>query len=440
MNILNFQEAFGAWDKTSHAMRASVREWFDLYYRRECTNGEDPCQRIAYTVVSKLVRTVFSEYSTSTDSPFVRQVLRALDEQKEMAVQLALVGGESYIKPWVEKGGLGFTLIPRDHVLIFARDARGIPTDVGTVEKSTLGSHYYTLLERRTVDENGYLTIVNRLYRAYNAEALGTPVSLGSHPLYADLPDRYTFEIPVGSVGLVQVKTPMLNCVDGSFDGVSVYAAAVGLIHSIDRNEYQLSGEFERGESRVFTSSDLLDKQRQLSEHLFVGLDEDIDRVGLTIFSPALREQSFLNRKQEYLRNVESVIGLKRGLLSDANVEERTATEIASSQGEHNLTVMDFQAMWEKALRAAVTLCAVLGRLYGIAGAQESGVSVDWGNGVLYDEDKLWEDYKGMVAQGLIRPEIALGWRFNMPTDTQEDLAIIRQKYMPAGEADPHGA
>ena len=429
MNIANCQQAFGARDQTSNAMQAAVKEWFDLYYRSKASNGEDPCQRIAYTVVSKLVRTVFAEYAAHADDAFVRQVLSALDEKKETAVQLALVGGECYIKPWVEGSGFRFSLIPRDRILIFGRDAQGEPTDVGTMERTTVGSRCYTLLERRSMDEQGYLTISNRLYRSFDPAVLGQQVNLVSHPLYAGLPECYTFERPIGSVGLVRLTTPMLNCVDGSSDGISVYAAAAGLIHAIDKNEYQLSGEFDRGQSRVFASSDLL-RDGKLESNLFVGLDEDPQALGLTVFSPQLREQSFLARKQEYLRNIESVIGLKRGTLCDANMDQRTATEISASEAEHNLTVMDFQGMWEKALRRAVALCAVLGALYRLEGAMQADITVDWGNGILYDEDKLWQDYKDMVARGLIRPEIALGWRFGMKTDTEEDLQKIREKYM----------
>ena len=36
-----------------------------------------------------------------------------------------------------------------------------------------------------------------------------------------------------------------------------------------------------------------------------------------------------------------------------------------------------------------------------------------------------------MTARGLLKPEIALGWRFGMPTETPEDLKAIREKYMP---------
>ena len=49
-----------------------------------------------------------------------------------------------------------------------------------------------------------------------------------------------------------------------------------------------------------------------------------------------------------------------------ANVDKRTATEITSSQGEQALTVIDFQAMWEKAVQQVLSLCAVLGKLYGL--------------------------------------------------------------------------
>ena len=65
MDIYSCQEAFGVSDKTTAAMRSAIENWFDLYYRDTPENGEDPCQRIAYTVVNKLVRTVFGEYAAT---------------------------------------------------------------------------------------------------------------------------------------------------------------------------------------------------------------------------------------------------------------------------------------------------------------------------------------------------------------------------------------
>lgn len=433
MGIYDYEAAFGAADKTSRAMRKAIRLWFDLYYQRETDERYDPCQRIPYTVVNKLTKTVFGEYGVSAGDREVERYLTELNDLKKEAVQLALIGGECYIKPCPERTGFSFTLIPRANVLVFARDAMGEIVDIGTMETSQVGKYYYTLLERRTVDERGYLTIRNRLFRSLNSRNLGSPVPLAAVPQYGTLAECYRYPTAVGSVGLVRLKTPMVNCVDGSREGVSVYAAAVGLIRAIDRNEAQLAGEFERGQSRIVVSADLLDRG-QLNDTVFVGLDDDPERVGMTIFSPALREQSFLARKQEYLRNVESVVGLKRGMLSDANLDERTATEIAASAADYNLTVMDFQTMWAEAARKVVELCACLAELYGLPVPDDTTFSIDWGNGVLYDEDKTWDDYVAMVDKGMLRPEIALGWRFGMKTDTEADLQAIRETLMPENE------
>ena len=141
-------------------------------------------------------------------------------------------------------------------------------------------------------------------------------------------------------------------------------------------SEAQLCGEFDRGESRIIVSADMLD-QEGLRDHLFVGLDEDPERVGMTVFSPQLREQSFLARKQEYLRNVESVIGLKRGLLSEVEAADRTATEITSSEGEYMTTLLDLRdAFADAACRCAGLVGTLEGRSLPVP-------ELHWGDGVV---------------------------------------------------------
>lgn len=428
MSIYNYEQAFGAADKTTTAMRKAIERWFAMYYESTATESADPCQRIPYTVVNKLVKAVFGEYTAEADTTFGQGVLKALDEKKRLAMQLALVGGSCYIKPCPTGTGFSFTLVPRNRALIFGADAAGRPTDMGLVEKSVWGNAYYTLLERRSVDGNGYLTIQNKLYHSSDSRNLGTEVPLKNVPAYSNLAQSYRFEKPVGSVGLVTMKLPMLNCVDGSNDGVAVYAPAEGLIRNIDRNEAQMNGEFQRGESRVFASRDLLDKELGLQDHLFVGLDDDPERVGLTVFSPKLREESFLARKQEYLRNLETLLGLRRGMISDTNMDDRTATEITASAMEYSLTVLDFQHIWQSAVEEALALCGQLAKLYELPCRDLGKVRFDWGNGVLYDQEKTWADYMEMVSKGILKPEVALAWRFGM---TDADHKTIREKLMP---------
>lgn len=388
--IRSAMSGFGAADITTPAMSRAIREWFDLYFDTKATEQEDPCQKIPYAVVHKITRAAFSEYRAESGDDFAAGILKALDTQRKKAMQMALIGGECYLKPLLEGGGFRFRPVNRCSFLVFGRDADGAITDMGMAERVTGDRFYYTLLERRTV-RDGLLTVTNKLFRADGPGALGRQVALTELPEYGWLPESFTFPEKMG-IGLAGLKTPVENCIDGSSDPVSVYAAAVGLIHNINRNEAQLNGEFQRGESRIITSSDFMrreaDGSRSFSDHIFVGLDEDPESVGVTIFSPQLRESSFLARKQDYLRSVENIIGLKRGLLSQPEVNPRTATEITSTAGDYHLTVQDFRQAWEETARQALVICGKLGVLYGLPGARElSGEEVcfTWGNGVLFD-------------------------------------------------------
>ena len=439
-----YQLAFGSADITSAEMTKAVEEWFRLYYQRQGSEKEDPSKEVAHTIVRKIVRAVFSEYGRECSDAFAKGLMDTLEKRQEQAVQLALVGGECYLKPVPGKDGFRFTAVPRNQVIIFGRDDEGVVTDLGTATVTVRDKWYYTLLERRTVDGHGYLTIKNRLYRSYSANQLGQEVPLSSLQEYEALAAEYTFREPVGSVGLISVRTPVLNCVDGSADAVSVYAAAVGLIRAIDRNMAQLNGEFERGKSRIIVSADMMRKDERgrlvFDDTTFVGLDEDQDTVGVTIFSPALREQSYLAREQELLRSIENVIGLKRGLLSEVEASERTATEITSTQGEYNLTIIDFQRMWEEAVREALRVCGVLGRLYRVTGAHditEDAVAISWGNGILYDQEAVRTRMLSEVQAGLLQPERYLGHVYEMPCETAEERARIRKEYMPEMGREP---
>ncbi len=172
----------------------------------------------------------------------------------------------------------------------------------------------------------------------------------------------------------------------------------------------------------------------RLKDDVFVGLDGDAS-VGMTIFSPTLRDESFERRKQSYLKACENIIGLKRGILSDVEAVERTAKEISSSEGDYSLSIMDLQRMWYDALMETLRITDLWGQALGLCDAQavdlEQLLSVSWGNGVLYDADKDWTDTLSMVEAGLLKPELALAKKYDLPCETPEDLAAIREKYMP---------
>ena len=347
------EQAFGKHDVTSAKMRGALREWLDLYYGAP-RPGEDPAPRLAALIVAKLCRTVFAEYDTRLDGgadDLTRGSLTALNAVARLAMQYALMGGECLLKPVLAGGALDFVPIRRDCYVPLARDAHGNLLAVGTMECHSRGATRYAPAGTPGPGADG-LTIETRLFEL-NGQALGSLRAAG-HPgrlrrpgAPASLPARRA------GVGLAVLRTPLANCVDGSADAVSIYAPAVGLLHAVARCEEQLNREFANGASRVFASEDLLRPdlhgRRALQDDLFVGLPDDPSNLGVTVYSPALREESYLARKQDLLRGCESLIGLRRGILSEteAEAEPRTATEITATSVDYDLTIRDLQAVWE---------------------------------------------------------------------------------------------
>lgn len=434
------EQAFGKSDVTSVKMRVALREWLDLYYGAP-RPGEDAAPRLAALIVGKLCRTVFAEYETRLPpdaAGAARRSMAALNGAAKTAMQYALVGGECLLKPVPRDGAFDFAAIRRDCYLPLARDAHGQLLAVGTMERHSADGRQYALLERRTAGVEG-LTIETRLFEL-NGQALGRCVPLDTLPECAALvPQLFLPGVP--GVGLAVLRMPMMNCVDGSTDAVSVYAPAVGLLHALARCEEQLNTEFANGASRVFASEDLLrpDAQgrRALRDDLFIGLPDDPANVGVTVYSPPLREQSYLARKQDLLRGCESLLGLRRGILSEADAvnDPRTATEIAATAVDYDLTIRDLQAAWTEAARSAMALCGTLGVLYGLD-LQGAEPAIDWGDGVLYDRARIWAEQREMVEAGLLRPELALAWYFDLPHETEADLQAVRERFIPRKATD----
>lgn len=453
-SVISTAECFGQADITSQEMRAAITSWRDAYFRRTGDEEKDPCMRMAYTIVHKLQKGVFAEYSSdivdkekSAKGTWMDRNLSRLDFAKESILQWMLIGGECWVKPVPRRllnGRMVFAplLVHRDAAVILAREADGRVTSIVTAEYSAKGSRYYTLLERRTVDASGYLTLENKLFESYDRSVLGTRVDLKTLDQYAQLPDQFTYLRPVGGIGMATLRVPLANCVDGSTDAISIYEPAMGLIENINRNEKQLNDEFEMARHRILAPAEMLkvgpDSRRALKDSVFVALKDIHSDLDLTSFTPQLRDEPYERREQKYLRAIENQIGLKRGMLSNAAEVEKTAFEIASTAGDYNLSLIDLQRVWFDAVREYLTLCDTLGQMYKYCDQSAWDVTeqlaITWGNGVLFDPDKELETDLRLVSAQLLKPEIAVAKHYDQPWESEDDLKKVREKYMPAME------
>ena len=453
-SVISTDECFGQPDVTSQEMRDAINAWRNTYLKREGDKASDPCMRMAYVIVHKLQKGVFAEYSSdildkekTAKGKWMNRNLSQLDLIRDSILQWMLIGGGCWVKPIPRPGPDGSTifaplLVHRTDAVILAREPDGRVTSIVTAEHTARGSQYYTLLERRTVDANGYLTIENKLYASFDRGTLGVRTALSKLDRYAQLPDLYTYPVPVGGVGMTPLRVPLANCVDGSMDAISIYEPAMGLIRNIDQNEKQLNDEFELARHRLIAPAEMLktgrDGRRTLDDSVFVALKDIHSDLAPTAFTPQLRDEPYERREQKYLRAIENQIGLKRGMLSDAQEVEKTAFEVASTAGDYNLSLLDLQQVWFDGVREYLTLCDTLGKMYRYCDQSAWDVTeqlaITWGNGVLYDPDRELETDLRLVAAQLLKPEIAVARHFDQPWADEEDLKNVREKYMPAME------
>ena len=120
------------------------------------------------------------------------------------------------------------------------------------------------------------------------------------------------------------------------------------------------------------------------------------------MFSPALRDGSYLSGLNQYLRNVESHAGLSFGVLSQVADVEKTATEIVSSKQKLYSTVSDLQAALEDALRGLIdALDYWADHTPGAPGKGKLNVSFKWDDSIILDRLSEMAQWQQEVSMGL---------------------------------------
>ena len=237
------------------------------------------------------------------------------------------------------------------------------------------------------------------------------------------------------NLGLIPIKTPMLNCVDGSKDGVSVYAAAAAEILNTYKHAQRTGNEYELTEPHMSVSADVYRKDADgnlLGVPKYINaIDDEPENVGVTLYNPTPHQQELEGRENQLLRHIEDICSLRRGIISHVDSEDKTATEVITSTGRYSLTVKDFQEIWSDAYTEALRIMGILGSIYYKWPSTPPKSTITWGNGVLYDEDKEYARLNGAVNSGYVKEEYIPAWLFDEPLDTPADFARVRKKYMP---------
>lgn len=448
--VHSLSDIFGKPDCTPGEMVAAIQTWYDMYYNRSGERCEqNSSQNIPQVAVDNVVSAVFQEYEARPNvqeeeaivsSEETDDLINLLDKLLPKALQGVCIGGEGFLKPGIDNGQLYVNFIDRNNYIVLGRDHSGHPNDIVLSEMQMMGGCYYTLYERRA--QNGEDTwIQNKLYKSEDTVSIGTEVT-DLTVWYEELePEVMLPDTP--NIGLIYIKMPMHNSVGPYDDGCSLYASAVDKIRQVYEHEHRQNKEYMLTEPHMIVSQDVINIddiddvgrpiRHKIPEYLYA-VDAAPTEVGFTLYNPEPHQAQLAERENQLLRHVENQIGLRRGILSQVESEDRTATEVLSSTTRYANLINSLQVVMGQAVENLVELVNLLLASYGETYTIHE-IQVVWGNGVLYDEDKDFQRLLDLTNADYVRPEYVIGWQFGAKTDSVEDLEDIRIKYMPEGNS-----
>lgn len=330
--------------------------------------------------------------------------------------EFALAKGSIVIKPVPTKKGIRTQFIVADRFFPISYDGSGTLSKCVFTEQIRNGRYIYTLLEIHTINDEGILTIENRVFKSTNDSSLGSETELSEVKQWTNMAPSASFSgIEHLPFGLFQC--PMANQINcDSPLGVSVYSRATDLIREADKRYSSINWEYEATEAAVHIGQSLLKYNKDTDKHempegrerLYRAVEYSTgatDKPFLDVFSPKIRSKELYEGWNNQLRLIEFACSLAYGTLSNPQNVDKTAEEVKASKQRSYTFVTETQAALETALRQWCKAAVFWARIYGFTGGGEYEMCFEWGDSILSDPDKERENDRKDLANGTLRPE-----------------------------------
>lgn len=399
--------ALGVKPVLSNTMAAEIDKWSRMYAGTApwCTDSLRSL-RLESGIVREFSNIAVAEMTSSvSDAVLDAQYQRAIKKLSQR-LQSGLASGAMVIKP-LPDGNVQY--IPQSAYIPLRWDASGRLISVIFPETLHGGDRYYTRLEWHDLNASG-LTIINRAYASYSEESLGHEVPLTVREEWATLMPEVRYAGVTRPV-FGYFVTPIDNDIDGSFAGMSVFAKAAEKIRQTDMQFGRLDWEFESGERAVHVDEAALRYERgadgkkhasvdRLNRRLYraVNVQPSADKELFDVYSPEFRDVSILNGLEEYKREIEFIVGLAYGDISNPAAVEKTATEVLTAKKRKYDTVTAIQSNLRDCLDDLVYALAFYARRT-LSGYE---FICDFKDSILIDEETERSHDMQMVSMGVM--------------------------------------
>lgn len=283
------------------------------------------CREFADVVLSEM------EVKISNDKLF--NLFASTTESLNENLQDGLGLGSFCLKP-LGNGQAEFVTADKFIPVSFGNDEN--PNDIVFLDFRDIDDvKYYVRLERHSI-KNGFLEITNEAYCSSTRYGFDRKIPLESLEAWSGLPEHVAYP-GVKEMDFGYYRNPIKNRIDDTPCGVSIFDYAIDLIRKADVQGARIDWEFESGERAIHVDAAAIKREpdgqngiSKLNKRLYRGFDGE--EGFFKEFSPELRDQNLINGLENYFRQIEFVVGLAFGDLSNPQSVDKTATEVKASK------------------------------------------------------------------------------------------------------------
>lgn len=384
-------------------------------------NAYEDMTRINYNAIfsNKLSNYVANESTLSIAednkrAAILSDVLKEVDKKKKKIVNRMLGTGGVVLIPYEYNGGLLFNIIPQFRISINEMQGNKIVnstilSDIQIERKGTQTKMYYRWTNEEVI---GNSLLIEQKYTNENGEPILKP------EVYKEIKDRII--IPnVDRCLFGFFKSPVDNRKSKDDYGVPITYGCGSTINEIYevleqiKREYHLKEAFVGADKTMFNGDDAL-PMNGLYRKVDSGTDDFWE-----VFDPAIRDSSFYTRLQELYERLEKQVGTSKGILTEVQTSNATATEIKRAMYDTYTIVEDTREQFEKGLADFMYACDVYANYYNLGPMGDYEVVYDWSYNLLENTQESWNQLVAGKNNGVVK-DVELR-QFLMPSETLEE-------------------
>lgn len=378
--------------QTGEDMLNAIQKWSAIYNGHEPWIDEETISlHVAKTISEKVSEAVVVEYKSTCSEPYINKIYQRFLNKIQTNTEYMIGKSCIFFKPYFENGKISVNVIQADKFIPVKFTDDGELLAFITIDQITKGNKIYSRLEYN--DLNGTtLTIKNIAYEGHvDGVVFERKINLSEVDKWKDIQEEQIIENVEHILGGFATM-PTVNSIDNSSPlGQPIWHNAIETMKQIDKQFSRTVWEFEGSELAIDVDESLLDPNGKMpkgKKRLFRKLifDETKDKC-YNVFSPQIRDTSYFNGLNEFLRQTEVQCHLEHGTLCKADISPKTAQEIKQMKQSYYITVSNIQKVMQQALDDLVYGIYCLCKLYGISVMTNYTVEHDWDDSILVDKE-----------------------------------------------------